>query len=438
MERQYIGARYVPKFFENPNTNDSAWLQGVAYEALTIVTLAGNSYTSKKPVPASIGSPNLNPEYWVSTGIYNEQVEAIRQALQDAVSDISDLQLETGDLDARVTSLTTKIGDTNKNIAGIEKRIICIGDSYNYDNAGWIGWGTSFKNRYPWIDVYVNSNPGGGFVTVANERTFTTELDEIYSSITDPEGITDVVVMGGYNDMSMSQSRADIQTGMSRFKNKSNELFPNAKIHVGYIGTDARLNGKQTDNFTYANYYAYCCAVNGLVFIPNIQYTLLVKDFIFFDESNPNSGFHPNTSGSGELARHLMTHLQGGIPDIRYEYNVGTSTIGLHNDKCYITGNAGANPPQFLPPAQVIANGVWVKKNGSAYNDHIWWGKPENATSGGWAGCGLFWKTDGTVELFNIKYYNGDFYYSQNTKASIDGTGFYGNISFMTETKQMY
>lgn len=85
MERQYIGARYVPKFFENPSTGDSTWMAGVAYEALTVVTLAGNSYTSKKPVPAGIGAPNENRDYWVSTGIYSEQVESINRRI-DALS----------------------------------------------------------------------------------------------------------------------------------------------------------------------------------------------------------------------------------------------------------------------------------------------------------------------------------------------------------------
>lgn len=77
MNRQYIGARYVPKFFENETTGDSSWMAGVSYEALTIVTYNGNSYTSKKPVPSSVGSPNENKNYWVLTGNYNEQLNSV-------------------------------------------------------------------------------------------------------------------------------------------------------------------------------------------------------------------------------------------------------------------------------------------------------------------------------------------------------------------------
>lgn len=88
--RQYIGARYVPQFYENSDRT-SEWEEGVAYEPLTIVTLNGNSYTSKKAVPANIGAPGQNPAYWVSTGIFNEQIEEYRQevaALDDRVTEI--------------------------------------------------------------------------------------------------------------------------------------------------------------------------------------------------------------------------------------------------------------------------------------------------------------------------------------------------------------
>lgn len=58
--RQYVGARYVPKFSE-----PIAWDKKRGYEALEIVTYLGTSYTSKKPVPA--GTEIDNEEFWVVT-----------------------------------------------------------------------------------------------------------------------------------------------------------------------------------------------------------------------------------------------------------------------------------------------------------------------------------------------------------------------------------
>lgn len=70
--RQYIGARYVPKF-----ADPIEWVKEKSYEPLTIVTYLNNSYTSKKSVPANTEITDTN--YWVITGNYNAQVEQYRQ-----------------------------------------------------------------------------------------------------------------------------------------------------------------------------------------------------------------------------------------------------------------------------------------------------------------------------------------------------------------------
>lgn len=72
MNRQYIGARYVPIF-----ADPIEWSDQRVYEPLTIVTYMGASYTSRKRVPAGI-RPTDN-KYWAMTGNYNAQVEAYRQ-----------------------------------------------------------------------------------------------------------------------------------------------------------------------------------------------------------------------------------------------------------------------------------------------------------------------------------------------------------------------
>lgn len=82
---QYIGARYVPAFYENSD-GTAEWRSGVIYEPLTIVTYNMNSYTSKKPVPAEIGNPSDNPSYWAATGMYNEQIAS----MQDRINEIGE------------------------------------------------------------------------------------------------------------------------------------------------------------------------------------------------------------------------------------------------------------------------------------------------------------------------------------------------------------
>ena len=82
---QYIGARYVPKFYQNSYGN-SDWIGGISYEPLTIVTRNGNSFTSKIPVPAGVGAPENNPDYWVNTGNYNSQYGNIERQISNVVT----------------------------------------------------------------------------------------------------------------------------------------------------------------------------------------------------------------------------------------------------------------------------------------------------------------------------------------------------------------
>ena len=79
MVKHYVGARYVPKF-----ASPVEWTANTSYEALTIVTFNNASYTSKVPVPPTVGNPANNPQYWALTGNYNAQVEQYRQETETA------------------------------------------------------------------------------------------------------------------------------------------------------------------------------------------------------------------------------------------------------------------------------------------------------------------------------------------------------------------
>ena len=74
MTRQYIGARYVPKF-------DGEWNENKVYEPLTIVEYNNGSYTSKIPVPA--GTLPTNKEYWALTGSTNGFIQKLQGDVED-------------------------------------------------------------------------------------------------------------------------------------------------------------------------------------------------------------------------------------------------------------------------------------------------------------------------------------------------------------------
>lgn len=102
MAIQYVGARYVPLIY-------GEWVSGVGYEPLTIVTYLNNSYTSKKTVPATAGSPDQETDYWVMTGMYNGQIASLMNDVSDIRSDISASEIavdHTSEMDFSGSSIT--------------------------------------------------------------------------------------------------------------------------------------------------------------------------------------------------------------------------------------------------------------------------------------------------------------------------------------------
>lgn len=122
--RQYVGARYVPKLFDDGEGGNN-WVSGVPYEPLTIVTYLGSSYTSKIPVPSSVGNPASNSEYWVCTGNYNAQVEIYREEVQEALNTIDDK------IDEAIESIEDDLNDT---LDRVEKSVDKM-ESVSYKNA---------------------------------------------------------------------------------------------------------------------------------------------------------------------------------------------------------------------------------------------------------------------------------------------------------------
>lgn len=91
MERQYIGARYVPKF-----ADPVAWDANNSYDALTIVTYFNSSYTSRKPVPAGVEISNT--EYWVCTSNFNAQLETLIELVNMAAKSYNTIAELTADI----------------------------------------------------------------------------------------------------------------------------------------------------------------------------------------------------------------------------------------------------------------------------------------------------------------------------------------------------
>lgn len=185
---QYIGARYVPTF-----ADPVEWSAGRAFEPLTIVTYGGNSYTSKKPVPASIGNPASNPAYWASTGIYNQQIEAYRQEVQQVSADLQDLSEDVDDLDTRLSTL-------NPYAALQGKRIGIFGASNEMDQSGrWPVYMRQILSGIATVDTYgVSGRLLSNTMTVVEQNYM--NYDYIIVVCTQNDAINDIVIGSTYPD----------------------------------------------------------------------------------------------------------------------------------------------------------------------------------------------------------------------------------------------
>ena len=153
MNRQYVGARYVPKFFNNNGSNE--WVSGISYEPLTIVTYLNNSYTSRMPVPSNIGTPisEDGKKFWVLTGNYNAQVEEYKTITESLVE-----YVKNGALFFKTFTLA-------KNSNLIKKGVYFITSGFYNENDGGSCLYLVVENE---SDVYINNNLYAKIIKTSN------------------------------------------------------------------------------------------------------------------------------------------------------------------------------------------------------------------------------------------------------------------------------
>lgn len=199
INRQYVGARYVPKVM-------GEWNKKLRYEALSIVTYMGNSFTSKVAVPPNIDITNT--DYWVNTGNYNAQVEAYRT--------------ETAQLKTDLNNETANRKNADKD------NILWIGDSYSVNYNHKLPNGVrDMLNAKNW---YEYSKGGAGFAGSWAGANFNDliELAKSEMSDTQKEMIKYVYIVGGANDSSFLWTQLKDKV-VSTVKNARNS-FPNAQV----------------------------------------------------------------------------------------------------------------------------------------------------------------------------------------------------------------
>lgn len=301
--RQYIGARYVPKF-----ADPIAWDNTRAYEALTIVDYLGTSYTSKKAVP--VGVAITNSEYWVATGIYNAQVEQYRQ---------------------EVVTLEQEL--KNKNRPYDMDFVIFIGDSFANDaDHNWVLPLVSKLGLSS--DEYVKLARGSvGFARDVSGNTFVTMLQDYTSGLTTAEKnrVSHIIVCGGGNDAAadtaLDTNRTAVLNAIATFCSYANSNYPNAEIYIG--GLSCNQNYADVSRVADANaVYAEGAIKNGAHFLDGCQWILKNKLLVSSDGVHPtNDGYTVLGEGIWECLMTGFCHVSSGMRQSG-KFAVGTDPVG--------------------------------------------------------------------------------------------------------------
>lgn len=316
--RQYVGARYVPKFYQGSNGNE--WDSGVAYEALTMVTYLSNTYCSKKPVPARTVTPNNDPEYWVLTAAYSSQTAELREELENFMD-------STGD---NFTSVNGDIDDLEEAISHIptKRKFVLVGDSFAHgiidSVTPWTdGWINYFNNKFPNRCFYYDPAQDPSFEGVSgflSSQPFMLQLEYVYNNklgTVSPNEITDVIIIGGSNepDNSDQQLATYISTTLKTYLDSH---FPNAKVSIGCFGLNARKLVYTNKAF---NGYKQGCLRAGYNFL---------EDLINLGTKNSyaSSGGHFTADGYAVYNPYVVHCALYGKVDYQFEndYNVTLNT----------------------------------------------------------------------------------------------------------------
>lgn len=313
---QYIGARYVPKWYVNSIDQTSNWELNVEYEPLTWVTTLNNHlYLSKKTVPDNIGTPAMNTEYWLDMGEMTGDLQNIQDEIDAIVAAIGDLSdLDTTDkstLVAAINEVFNSGGGGGSDTPDIYDGVVFMTDSFGENINPNIS--TLVPSEMGWdpsqYEMIVQGGAGFGPATPYHYLTvLQNKAADILTKFGSADKVTCVIVTGGTNDSYYGDTQSAIVSAIESFGSYVNTTYPNAKIKVFFTGwTDAHngvanlnLNNLRETMKSYQEIIKY----NGAFYdLHNIlhQHSLFNGDHI-----------HPTAAAQLEFAKAITSLLNDG------------------------------------------------------------------------------------------------------------------------------
>lgn len=324
--RQYVGARYVPVF-----ADPLEWDSGRAYEALTIVTHQGNSYTSMQPVPPGVDIANA--DYWAMTGNFNAQIDAyikevqafdqrIRANEQGVEDNMAAIREEVRNRQAAIASeesarqradmeLANRINEIERTpyMANEHGRsAVFIGDSFMAASTSYPQKLAYFVCQLTGWTMYNYAVGGTGWVDEGGvSRNFSQQLDQAANIAIGAENVDYVIIGGGFNDWnetSPALTYNQLYSAARATLKKAGTLFPNAKI----VCVPMMFRNYGVDIHMHDLYSAIVAGLNAA----NVAYQLVTNAYLWQLGFKNVDGVHPTVDLYKIMAQYVVSWVFGG------------------------------------------------------------------------------------------------------------------------------
>lgn len=282
INRQYVGARYVPKIM-------GEWNKALQYEALSVVTHMGNSFTSKVPVPPNIDI--TNETYWVNTANYNAQVSNLTNELNDFKTITQ----------TNINNLKTSVNGKHTNFR--EKNLIIVGDSWA---AGYTAnTGTGYVERLKELNLFKSIKTycygGCGYVAVSDNKSFLSFTNDIVNDYKSHSDDLDIVLyVGSVNDIGASID--SIMLNASSCYNLLRTNFPKTEIYLACNFT----RGITRDNIAKLESIFKAGESYGCIPLPWVGRMTIGWSTYFTDDK-----YHLKHNGAVYFANNIINNLLG-------------------------------------------------------------------------------------------------------------------------------
>ena len=315
MVREYIGARYVPKFM-------GAYDPTQIYEALCVVDNGSDtSYISKVPTPA--GTPLTNRTYWAIYGaasgaILNLQNQIddmqdgnVSGSLQNQIDDIENAELPT--ITSNITTLTNQFDVCFEDLIG--KKIYIIGDSISDNNVLADNWAVQLKNKIaPLTNDVTISGINGASITYDSGVQVPSLTQRFNATSKDMDVL---IIQLGVNDWILNHTLSDISGELASFMSEINGLATPPLVYwiMPFKNKDPRTTLHTFWLDVYRSYYAYFASSNGIRIIDGSNVPILNTMNAFNIAKyylNDTYVLHPNTLGSKYICDYVFKKLVSG------------------------------------------------------------------------------------------------------------------------------